>query len=38
VLPYVSLLKGEVVLMQQEETWEKICNDVGWKFIPIPRG
>jgi hypothetical protein len=37
VLPYVSLLKGEVVLMQQEETWEKICNDVGWKFIPIPR-
>jgi hypothetical protein len=37
VLPYVSLLKGEVVLMQQEDTWEKICNDVGWRFIPIPK-
>jgi hypothetical protein len=36
VLPYVSLLKGEVVLMQQEDTWQKICNDVGWRFIPIP--
>ena len=37
VLPYVSLLKGEVVLMQQEDTWKKICNDVGWRFIPIPK-
>lgn len=37
VLPYVSLLKGEVVLMQQEDTWQKICNDVGWRFIPIPK-
>ena len=36
VLPYMSLLKGEVVLMQQEDTWKKICNDVGWRFIPIP--
>ena len=23
--------------MQQEDTWQKICNDVGWRFIPIPK-
>lgn len=35
-LPYFSLLKGPEKLCAQEETFAKICHDVGWIFIPIP--
>lgn len=36
VLPYLTLLKGKQVLRKQEEIWIKICEDVGWDFIPVP--
>ena len=35
LLPYLSLLKGKDKLRLQEEIFEKICDELGWKFIPI---
>jgi len=35
LLPYFSLLKGKDKLKLQEEIFEKICHDLGWKFVPI---
>jgi hypothetical protein len=35
LLPYFSLLKGKDKLLILEETFELICKEVGWKFIPI---
>jgi hypothetical protein len=36
LLPYFTLLKGPDKLQLQEDTFEKICKDVGWMFIKIP--
>lgn len=35
LLPFFSLLKGKDKLQVQEEIFVKICNDLGWQFIPI---
>jgi hypothetical protein len=35
LLPYLSLLKGKEKLLLQEEIFKKICQELGWKFIPI---
>jgi hypothetical protein len=37
LLPYFSLLKCKEKLQIQEDLFEKICIDLGWKFIPIPK-
>ena len=34
-LPYLSLLKGKDKLQVQEDIFQKICNELGWPFIPI---
>ncbi len=31
-LPYFNLLKSKDKLHQQDKTWKKICQDLGWKF------
>ena len=33
-LRHFPLLKSRDKLSQQEEIWKKICNDLGWEFIP----
>ena len=33
-LEYFPLLKSREKLHQQEQTWKKICEELGWKFIP----
>jgi hypothetical protein len=35
ILPYLSLLKGDEKLEQQEVLFEKICIDLTWPFIPV---
>lgn len=32
---YLHLLKGKDKLKKQEEVFEKICYELGWKFIPL---
>ena len=34
LLPMFPLLKSRTKLYVQDDTWEKICNDLGWEFIP----
>ena len=35
MLKYFPLLKGKVKLWQQEKTFEKICTELGWPWVPI---
>lgn len=35
LLNYFYLLKGKDKLQKQEEIFEKICQELGWKFIPL---
>ncbi len=32
-LEYFPLLKSREKLHQQEQTWKKICEELGWQFI-----
>ena len=34
-LPYFPMLKDHVKRIEQDVIWKKICQDLGWKFIPI---
>ena len=33
-LPYFPMLKDKVKRIEQDEIWKKICNELGWQFIP----
>jgi hypothetical protein len=35
-LPYFPMLKDREKRIEQDQIWKKICEDLGWKFIPIP--
>ena len=35
-LPYFPMLKDREKRIEQDQIWKKICDDLGWKFIPIP--
>jgi len=35
-LPHFPMLKDKDKRVQQDEIWEKICEDLDWKFIPTP--
>jgi hypothetical protein len=30
------MLKDREKRIEQDQIWKKICEDLGWKFIPIP--
>jgi hypothetical protein len=32
-LPYFQMLKDEEKLKEQDDIWEKMCNELGWPFI-----
>jgi hypothetical protein len=34
LLPFFCLLKGAAKLRRQDSIWRKICEDLGWEFIP----
>ena len=34
-LPYFPMLKDPVKRIEQDVIWKKICQELGWKFIPI---
>jgi hypothetical protein len=34
-LPYFPMLKDPVKRIEQDVIWKKICEELGWKFIPI---
>lgn len=36
-LPYFPMLKDDDKLKEQDELWKKICEDLGWTFIPTVR-
>lgn len=36
-LPYFPMLKDDEKLNEQDELWQKMCNDLGWPFIPTER-
>ena len=33
-LPYFALLKDREKMMEQDEIWKKICEELDWEFIP----
>jgi hypothetical protein len=33
LLPYFPLLKSREKLLQQDQIWKCICNDLNWQFI-----
>lgn len=33
-LPYIQLLKDRTKQLEQDMTWEKVCKDLDWLFIP----
>ena len=33
-LPYFPMLKDREKRIEQDETWKKICDELGWEFIP----
>ena len=35
-LPYFPMLKDREKRVEQDQIWKKICQDLGWKFIPTP--
>jgi len=35
-LPYFPMLKDREKRIEQDQIWKRICDDLGWKFIPIP--
>lgn len=37
VFSFFALLKGADKLQKQEVIFEKICKDLGWQFIPVPK-
>lgn len=34
-LPYIRLLKSRELLLDQERIYERICDKLGWNFIPV---
>jgi hypothetical protein len=33
-LPYISQLKDLEKHREQDQIWKKVCNDLGWHFLP----
>jgi hypothetical protein len=33
-LPFFPMLKDREKRIEQDETWKKICEELGWEFIP----
>ena len=33
-LPYIPLLKDRTKQLEQDMIWKKVCNELGWEFIP----
>ena len=33
-LPYFPMLKDREKRIEQDQIWKKICEELGWKFIP----
>jgi len=33
-LPYFPLLKDKEKMIEQDEIWKKICEELDWEFIP----
>ena len=35
-LPYFPMLKDREKRIEQDQIWKKICDELGWEFIPTP--
>ena len=33
-LPYIPLLKDRIKQLEQDMIWKKVCDELGWEFIP----
>jgi hypothetical protein len=33
-LKYFPLLKSKEKLIEQDDIWKKICNELQWEFVP----
>jgi hypothetical protein len=33
-LPFFPLLKDKEKMIEQDEIWKKICEELDWEFIP----
>lgn len=36
-LPYFQMLKDDDKVYEQDQIWQKMCEDLGWPFIPTER-